>query len=60
MAATILASVHTAVTGWDVLWALVVVVVVWLLSRVITEVPWWRAVTLFAAALLVFALLFTF
>lgn len=51
------AAARTAIDGWDVIAALVVVFVGVLLDRTVKGLPWVAVFTLFAAALLVFALL---
>lgn len=51
-----LAAIHTSMTGWDVVVALLVVLVVYLLTRIAPEVAWVALATLFGVALLVFAL----
>lgn len=58
MTAAMLAAVHTAITGWDVLAALVVVVVALVVDRPRVP-PITRLLVLFGVALLVFALLVT-
>lgn len=59
-AVVVLAAVHTGITGWDVLCALLVAVVVILVARALPA-PWLvDAAILFGVALLIFALLVSF
>lgn len=55
-----LASVHTAVQGWDVVVALLVVVAALVLAKVVPQIAWVALGTLFVAALIASALLFTY
>lgn len=52
-----LAAVHTSITGWDVVLALVVVLAAFVLEKVAPPIAWVALTTLFLAALLTFALL---
>lgn len=57
----IIAAVRTALTGWDVLLALLVVIVAVLLDRTLPIfISWVLGAILFLTAALFFALLFTF
>lgn len=49
-------AVTTSITGWSILWAVVVALGAWLLTKLVAEVPWFPLLTLFGVALLTFAL----
>lgn len=51
-----IAAVHTALTGWDVVFALLVVLAAVILERVVPPIPWVAWVTLFGVFLFGFAL----
>ncbi len=47
---------HTTIDGWDVLFGILAVLVAWLLTKLIVEVPWFAILTLFAVVLFGLAL----
>lgn len=51
-----LAAIHTTITGWDVFFALLVVLIAFVLEKVAPTFPWMLAAALFGVALLVFVL----
>lgn len=51
-----LATVHSALTGWDVVFALVVLIAAIVVERVVTPHPWVLWVTCFGVFLFGFAL----
>lgn len=49
-------TAHTIITGWDVVCALLAVLVAFILAKVEPRFPWFAALTLFGVGLTLFTL----